>query len=746
MSGSLRCIIIALSSTLFTLAHGQVSFGGRPLGSEASGLHLPEPALVSMPEVDATLLMAEDEARYAQGAKGPYRFGYNHAVDLSASNSGTWHTLRNGDRVWRLAIECPGAFSINFRFDEFVVPSGGRVFVYNDMGDVRGAFTASSAPGVTRMQVAQVAGERITVEYHEPFGVSGEGRLHIDRITHAYRDVFNLLKAFGESGTCNINTICPQGDDWRDQIRSVAMCTVNGSGFCTGTILNNCAQDSIPYFLTANHCLSPDVEDWVFTFNWDSPVCDPTENAPMDQTVSGCTQLVANSPTDMLFLQLSSIPPASYDVFYSGWDKSGTSPDSACGIHHPRGDIKKISRSFGEFPQQNIDVGNGPADCWQVQLWEEGTTEPGSSGSGLWNENKMLIGQLYGGQAACGNSVNDYYGRFDVSWPLLEPYLGTCGDSLPGLGDGEPIEEPIHFDAAVTSIIDVPELICGDSLITPGITLKNNGDVVLTMITVTYGLSGSTMYVYDWVGSLQPGQTVNLSLPSIPVPSGTSTLEVTCSAPNGNADQEETNDTWYFTFTVSNPGGNITLLLTEDNFGSDITWTLATELGTDLYSGGPYDDFDNGVVDTLSWCLTNGCYVFTIYDAFGDGICCENGDGGYVIMNSDSTVITESNGVYLDMNESYFCVTVVGVEEMAAGNMQVFPNPTDGILNIRFSELDHVRAVDLVDATGRSVFTSGPLDGRASLVMDLHGFAAGSYTLVALVDGARITKHVILQP
>ncbi|MCB0764817.1 MAG: secretion system protein Por, partial [Flavobacteriales bacterium] len=111
---------------------------------------------------------------------------------------------------------------------------------------------------------------------------------------------------------CNINVICPEGIGWENEIRSVAIITVGGSGFCTGTLLNNCAQDSTPYFLTANHCLDANVENWVFRFNWDSPVCDPTENGPTDQTVSGCELLVNSGGTDVALLRLNSIPPEEY--------------------------------------------------------------------------------------------------------------------------------------------------------------------------------------------------------------------------------------------------------------------------------------------------------------------------------------------------------------------------------------------------------------------------------------------------
>ncbi|HRH37401.1 MAG TPA: T9SS type A sorting domain-containing protein [Flavobacteriales bacterium] len=745
MRGPVRVAIGLLLSCTSTAAVAQIAFGGRPIGLSSLADELVAPALHVLPAVDAAAMMAEDEARWAMGVKGPYRFGFNHTTDVGTDSGGTWSTLRNGDRLWRATFECPNAFAINFQFDRYVVPEGARVFVYNDVGKHLGAYTAMSSGGKHSMGVQPLAGSRITIEYHEPAMVAERGELHIDRVTHAYRDIVNEMRGLGDSGPCNINVICPQGDNWRDQIRSVAL-VITSNGTCSGALLNNCAQDSTPYFLTANHCLDAGVENWVFRFNWDSPTCDPTADGPQDQTVSGCTQLVANSPTDMLFLELSSIPPADYDVFYSGWDKSGVFPDSVCGIHHPSGDIKKISRSWSTFGQQNIDVGNGPADCWQVTNWDEATTEPGSSGSPLFNQNKMVIGQLYGGSAACGNSVNDYYGRFDVSWPLVESYLGTCGDSLPGLGDGGIVVVPVHFDAAVTSINDIPELICGQGEITPEITLKNNGDVILNSVLITYGIVGGTSYTYQWFGSLQPMQTTNVFLPTIPVNSGAQTLEVSSSLPNNNVDEVDINDRWTYSFTVNNPGGNVQLLLTLDNYGSDITWILTADDDTTvLYSGGPYPDFQEGDVDTVQFCLTSHCYIFTIYDLFGNGICCDEGLGSYMIM-ADSTVLGESDGQYEAEYETIFCLTVVGIDEAQADrNLEVFPVPAQNTINVRFGGFERVERVQLIDATGRSVFSTGGIDGRSLLQLDADHLANGMYTLIAEDGKGRAVRRVIVQ-
>lgn len=737
----LRPVLPAAFLLLCTAAAtAQISFGGRAIGLMEQGPHLPAPAKVVLPAVDAAALIAEDEARAAQGIKGPYRFGYNHATDLSLDNSGTWHALRNGDRVWRLAIECPAAHSINLEFHEYVVPEGGRVFVYNDMGDQLGAFTAESAAGRHTLGITLLPGSRITIEYHEPHAASGLGRLRVGQVTHGYRDVFNMRKDFGDSGSCNINVICPEGDNWRDQIRSVTRIVVGGAGFCTGTLINNCALDSTPYILTADHCLNANIESSIFLFNWDSPDCDPTANAPMDQTVSGCQLLVNSAGTDVALLQMNSIPPADYQVYYSGWDKTDVPATSVVGIHHPAGDIKKISRSDGAVIQGTMSG----ADCWQVQVWNAGTTEPGSSGSGLWNQNRHLVGQLFGGQANCANSVNDFYGRLDVSWPLLEPYLGACGDTLTGWEPGTVIIEPDTNDAAVTSITGIPPLVCNTSTIAPVITLKNNGTGILYSAIITYGVVGGTPEVFVWNGVLHQGQTVNVDLPAITVAPGEQVLEVTCSSPNGEPDNVMGNDTWTHPFTVSYPGETISLLLTHDNWGSDVTWTLATTTGTVLYAGGPYPDLNAGHTDTALFCLSNACYVFTIIDEFGDGICCEEGDGSYRIQDNHGTTYAESDGQYTTQNVNEFCVTAVGVEEPGLrAPFHVWPNPTTGMLSVDMSGNEGTAHLHVTDGLGRSV-RQRTVNGRGTVQLDLGGLADGLYLLEVRTAGHRSTQRVVL--
>jgi hypothetical protein len=482
-----------LAAFAFTVQlDAQVSFGGRPYAFDHPSLLQTAPVQV-MPQVDVARLMAEDEDQIASGVKGPWRFGYNHLVDLDLQNSGSWTALENGDRIWQLSIECPGAYSINFEFHDYVVPEGAQVFVYNTEGEHLGAFTQESSGGQHSMGVTQIAGERITIEYHEPASVAGLGSLRIGQVTHAYRDVLGKMRGLGDSGSCNRNVICPQGDLFRDQIRSVAMITVGGSGMCTGQLINNCENDGTPYFLTANHCVFGSVSNWIFRFNWDSPQCNQNLNGPTNQTVSGSSLKVQNATSDVALLELNAIPPASYNVFYTGWDRSTTPASSVVAIHHPSGDIKKISHEDQPVSASNQSGGTtGALNYWKVAAWDDGTTEGGSSGSGLWSQtNGLLIGQLYGGQASCSFNFNDYYGRFNVSYPFLDEWLGDCGMQLQGWPDS-------------STSIEVSEH-ANDVLVSPNPT---NG---LITISLPSGASIGSIRVIDALGQVVKEEQVRNS-------------------------------------------------------------------------------------------------------------------------------------------------------------------------------------------------------------------------------------------
>ena len=411
---ALLFLLFAVGSTV----SAQLSFGGAPAG-------WPQPVTEGfpwtvLPELDFGLLAAQD-AVTDQVKEAPWRFGVEHAVDLSLTSAGQW-SFEGGEHVWRLGVDCPGGLNVSFLLDSFDLPKGAKLYVYNEEGSqFLGSFTEKNELDWGGLAIGVISGGRVVLEYHEPVPVHGLGQLSIAQIVHGYRsllrpseDVLPDRGPFGTSGACNINVNCPSGAAWQVEKRAVALITQGGFAVCSGALVNNVLQDGTPYFLTANHCLGTP-GSWVYYFNHETTGCTGS-TGPTNQSISGGTLKASRAGSDFALIQLSSTPPAAWNVQYAGWDASGTPTTSAVGIHHPSGDVKKIC--FENNAPYTASAGG--AQVWMINQWELGVTEPGSSGSPLFDANHRIIGQLYGGASACNGSVNngqnDYYGRFNVSW------------------------------------------------------------------------------------------------------------------------------------------------------------------------------------------------------------------------------------------------------------------------------------------------------------------------------------------
>ena len=175
-----------------------------------------------------------------------------------------------------------------------------------------------------------------------------------------------------------------------------------------------------PFFLTADHCgINADNAASVVTYwNFESPVCGQLSGGSLDQNQTGAILRSSRSDVDMALIELDAGPEQAFNVYFAGWDASEDVPQGSVGIHHPNGDEKAISFNDDPLTTTNSCIAGGAINThWRVDNWEDGTTERGSSGSGLWNPNtRKLMGFLSGGLASCTNINFDCYGKFSVAW------------------------------------------------------------------------------------------------------------------------------------------------------------------------------------------------------------------------------------------------------------------------------------------------------------------------------------------
>lgn len=429
-----RLIFLALLTALS--AQAQISEAGLPpsFAPENESLFAAKTMPVAvLPALNVAKARQEDAAEPGQN-----RFAAPILTDISPEKNGAWTDLPNGDRVWRCAVRSSGALGLVLLFDRFQIPAGGQFFAFTpDQKKVLGAYTAKSCIPSGKFTIGIVPGETAVLEYHEPQTAKNGAQIHLNRVDYAY-DLAAMQDGqtagaldFGQSLPCNVNVNCPEGVNWQTEKKGVArilMVFSNGSGWCSGTMIANTSGSGEPLFLTAQHCQligqSPDFDQWAFHFDYEAAGCTNPGVEPTLKSILGCQRLAYRIETDFLLLKLNPIP-ASYGVYFNGWTRAATPPANTAFIHHPNGDIKKISIDnqapvvFNKTLNWGGVFGSSqPNTHWEVKP-DVGVFQPGSSGCPLFDPSKRLFGQLHGGSwdvaNACLNNLA-YFGRFDLSW------------------------------------------------------------------------------------------------------------------------------------------------------------------------------------------------------------------------------------------------------------------------------------------------------------------------------------------
>ncbi|MBY8964870.1 trypsin-like peptidase domain-containing protein [Algiphilus sp. NNCM1] len=362
-----------------------------------------------------------ETARAAHSGPGPLFFARLLPAPATLSD-GAWDMPQPGQARWRLLVQSPGAKSLSLELARFSGAPDAHLYLRHPLTDVtQGPYTLDDVNADGTMSTAMVFGDQAIIEVLLPASQRADLVLDIEGVMHGHRDIRKIQENFGESQSCNIDVACPQGDAWRQQIRSVVGLTfrVGTEGaFCTGNLTNNTRQDGAPLVLTAHHCLlrANNAGTVVAYWNFEREACGA--GAPRDLTESdnGAILLSTQSASDHTLIRLQDRPPATVNAFFTGWDATGDSVSDGASIHHPSGDVKKISLFTTPLRKDQVTIEGQTVDAWVVR-WTQGTTEQGSSGAGIWNNEGRMVGVLFGGGASCADrNASDFYGRMEGAW------------------------------------------------------------------------------------------------------------------------------------------------------------------------------------------------------------------------------------------------------------------------------------------------------------------------------------------
>lgn len=289
----------------------------------------------------------------------------------------------------------------------------------------------------------------------------------------------------------------------------------------------------------------------------------------------------------------------------------------------------------------------------------------------------------------------------------------------------------------------------------PVVAIKNTGSTPLTSLTITYGRNGGTMSTYTWNGNLEFMKSAEVTLPAPAwLSSGGNEFIAVVSNPNGGNDQYSLNDTLISTFNY--PAVFPQTFIVEcrtNNFGGQTSYNIRDAAGnyillkTGLVSNTIYRD-------TIT--LPTDCYTLSLNDVNDDGLSfwynqSTAGSGYFYIRNLNNTILRNYNPDFGDNIYQQFTVNyTLPVNELPKsliGDMEVFPNPASGFVNVDFTMPLQSEAVLTVQNLLGQVMTREQMvvsNVKERMVLDVQTLPAGVYYVVLQSNEERRTKKLVI--
>ena len=385
-----------------------------------------------------------------------------------------------------------------------------------------------------------------------------------------------------------------------------------------------------------------------------------------------------------------------------------------------------------------------------IEKTMEYASAPGSNGERIFHNVMKKLLPSAAGTSIAAMEAGDYF-AYKYSWALANvmnvseltavAWLqdGTTKQMIQGCKSSDDVQPFFAKQAKISKLDHTKKTICSSS-VNPDIYVTNFGSETINSLAVNVSVNGTSIADLTWQGNIDFGKTAKINFGELNF-ADVETLEnnemiFEITQINGAAD-EYAPGTYRYAFDEAPVVVNKTLKLSirTDDEPQNITWDIVkTSNGEVVVSGGPYEEPHKVYSENIEL-VDDDCYMFTIYDAGGNGMA--GGNGLYGIKVGSQTIISGNDFTDKESNEFYFTKNDV-VAENIGNDAHIYPNPSNGFITV---DVEGMNVLTVYNTTGQMVYNQSIND---KTTVDLSKLEKGTYLMVLTTKDGKNTKQVIV--
>lgn len=418
-----------------------------------------EPAGAAAKPLVVAFTAADRAAVAAPSGERRYRVGLDKAVQVALDPAagrvpfGAVGKL-GGATVWSGVVRVAGATALRLHFAPFALPDGAALYVYGSDGQAFGPYEGWGPLDSRELWTNTVFGEEVHLQVRYGATDARGGGL-ASALVLAEVGVMTDRFAVGKTGAVGGDAFCSALNapcvecagnvpaaiaPAKQAVAEMLFSSGGGQYICTGGLIADRPRSAIPYFLTANHCISTASEAssletyFDFVTSCSAPDCQYAWTVFAAPTTLGATIVKASATSDYTLMRLASAPATPDGQVYLGWSSTAVANTNGFGLYR----ISHPSGAPQAYSTHSVSTSAGTCRSWPRGNWiyskdTFGATEGGSSGSPVLNSSGQIVGQLSG---ACGTNVNDNCdrvsnatvdGAFAAYYSAVAPFLDPAG-------------------------------------------------------------------------------------------------------------------------------------------------------------------------------------------------------------------------------------------------------------------------------------------------------------------------------